>query len=103
MAWLLAYDIMDPKRWRKVYSIAKTNGFRVQYSLFWLPIDLKRQQIIELQLGEIIDPFRDDVRFYPLSDKAWAWLTGPCPWQEDVYHIFARRFSPYWYGDKPRY
>ena len=103
MAWLLAYDITDPRRWRKVYSIAKTNGFRVQYSLFWLLIDLKRQQIIELQLGEIIDPFRDDVRFYPLLDKAWAWLTGPCPWQEDVYHVFAGRFSPYWYGDKPRY
>ena len=30
MAWLLAYDISSPRRWRKVYRLARADGVRLQ-------------------------------------------------------------------------
>lgn len=102
MAWLMAYDIADPRRWRPVYRIASENGFRLQYSLYWLPVSSARQRQIEAELARVIDPRRDDIRFYFFPDDAWAWLSGPCPWTEGVQHSFSRRFAKCWHGTAPR-
>lgn len=102
MAWLMAYDIADRGRWRRVYRIACAEGFRLQYSLYWLPITTARQRRIEAELERIIDPLRDDIRFYLFPDSAWAWLSGPCPWPEGVQHAFSRRFATSWHGTSPR-
>lgn len=97
----MAYDIADPKRWRRVYKIATTEGFRLQFSLYWLPITTPRQRQLESVVQQIIDPRFDDVRFYFFPQDAWAWLSGPCPWPEGVQHVFSRRFAPCWHGTAP--
>ena len=97
MAWLMAYDIADQKRWRKVYALATDYGYRLQYSLFWMPIEVSTQRMLERHLNGIIDPRHDDIRFYAFPDNAWAWLSGPCPWAEGVQSSFSRRFSKAWH------
>ena len=100
MAWLMAYDIADPRRWRKVYRMANEYGFRLQYSLYWMPIGLQEQRQVERSLISIIDLLHDDIRFYAFPDNAWAWLSGPCPWTEGVQHSFSRRFDKLWHGTR---
>lgn len=100
MAWLMAYDIADPKRWRKVYALANDYGHRLQYSLFWMPIESSTQRMLERRLIDIIDPRHDDIRFYAFPDNAWAWLSGPCPWIEGVQCSLSRRFGKAWHDTR---
>jgi len=96
MGWLVAYDISSPKRWRKVYSRIGEVGYRLQYSLFWLPCDGRTGNALADSLAEIIDPGEDDLRFYRFPDTAWARLYGPLPWSEGVDDALTRRFGDCW-------
>ena len=96
MAWLVSYDISCPKRWRKVYKNIYPIGYRLQYSLFWLPCSNKEILALYSNLEKIINPHRDDIRFYPFSNKAWARLYGPPPWTEGVIDPFYQRFVDCW-------
>jgi CRISPR-associated protein Cas2 len=51
----IAYDIRDPKRWRKVYRIMKAYGGRLQLSVF--ECLLSETQLAELR--EKLDPVLD--------------------------------------------
>ncbi len=70
-AYLLSYDIADPKRLRKMHTLAKAFGRPLQYSVFAcllrredrvglaarveLLIDVKRDRVIILDLGTVGD------------------------------------------------
>ncbi len=96
MGWLIAYDIADAKRWRKVYHLVRSVGFRLQYSLFWADIDAQTAHKLADELKSIIDPKADDIRFYPLDDDDEVLLAGPKPWPEGTMHAAARRFDRCW-------
>ena len=67
---LLAYDISNPRRLYRVAKIAAGWGLRVQYSLFILWISpAERVQLLD-ELGTVINPATDDIRLYPLPQKA---------------------------------
>lgn len=51
----IAYDIRDPKRWRRVYRIVKGYGGRIQFSVF--ECLLSETQLAELR--EKLDPVLD--------------------------------------------
>jgi CRISPR-associated protein Cas2 len=51
----IAYDIREPKRWRKVYRIVKGYGGRLQFSVF--ECLLSETQLAELR--EKLDPVLD--------------------------------------------
>jgi len=36
-AWIIAYDVSDDKRRREVSKVLTNYGYRVQYSVFYLP------------------------------------------------------------------
>lgn len=68
-AWLVCYDIAEPRRLARVWRAVREFGVPVQYSVFWARLD-------SVGLGEAlsataarIDPRRDDVRFYPLPEN----------------------------------
>lgn len=84
MAWLLAYDIGSPRRWRKVYRLARREGVRLQYSLFY--IDRPGRIIGDLvaEMGAVIDERGDDVRFYELPDVASIVLGGQMRWPRGI-------------------
>jgi CRISPR-associated endonuclease Cas2 len=84
MAWLLAYDIGSPRRWRKVYRLARADGVRLQYSLFYL--DRPALVIGELykEIGSVIDRREDDVRFYELPGAAPVLMGGQMRWPRGI-------------------
>jgi CRISPR-associated protein Cas2 len=67
--WIIAYDIADPKRLRKVARTCEDFGLRRQYSVFACrlsPVDLVR---LRSRLYDIIDLDRDQVLFIPLCRR----------------------------------
>ena len=96
MGWLIAYDIADPRRWRRVYRLVRATGFRLQYSLFWADISAAQARALATELGRIIDWKEDDVRLYPLDEDAPVMLGGPKPWPDGIGHAAALRFDKCW-------
>ena len=68
-SYLVAYDICDPKRLRKVAQTCEDFGFRRQYSVFLCrlaAVDLVR---LKSRLYDIVDLDRDQVLFIPLCNR----------------------------------
>jgi CRISPR-associated protein Cas2 len=68
-AWLVCYDIAEPRRLARVWRTVKEFGVPLQYSVFWARLD---EPGVGAALGAIarrIDPRRDDVRLYPLPEN----------------------------------
>jgi CRISPR-associated protein Cas2 len=53
---LVAYDIRDPARWRKVYKIMRGAGERVQYSLFRCRLDSRDIERLRWRLSRVMAP-----------------------------------------------
>ncbi len=79
--YVVAYDIRDARRWRRVYACLKRRGVRLQYSVFLVRSGKVGMDRILAQLSDVIDPRRDDVRIYPVPAAAeWTWIGGgPLP------------------------
>lgn len=101
MGWLIAYDIADPKRWRRVHASVTKSAYRLQYSIYWLPADAAGARALAAGIEAAIDPRADDVRFYAFPDDAWCRLWGPKPWGEGVTNAFSMRFAPHWRPGMP--
>lgn len=66
-AYIVAYDICDPKRLQKVFKKMRGFGDRVQLSVFRCelgPADLAR---LKEQLGRLVNPEEDQVLVVPLG------------------------------------
>lgn len=61
--FLMAYDIRDPKRLRKVHRFAKEFGWPMQYSVFVADLDGTELAELQLRLGEIIKHDEDSIAF----------------------------------------
>jgi CRISPR-associated protein Cas2 len=67
--YLVAYDICDPKRLRRVAKVCEDFGMRRQYSVFFCrlaALDLVR---LRSRLYDVIDLDRDQVLFVPLCAR----------------------------------
>ncbi len=64
--WLLAYDIADPRRLRRVHACVKKYAIPVQLSVFVLRCNERTLENILAELEEHIDLKEDDVRAYPV-------------------------------------
>ena len=67
--YLVAYDIADPKRHRKVARTCEDFGLRRQFSVFFCrlsPTDLVR---LRSRLYDVIDLDKDQVLFVPLCKR----------------------------------
>ena len=69
MFYVVAYDIKDSKRRKKIASILEEYGFRVNYSVFELKIDKKKLNELLKKLIFEINKKEDSVRFYNLTQK----------------------------------
>ena len=85
--YLICYDIAvveDPKRLNRVARYLSKFAFRVQYSVFvgsFFPHSLEG---IWRGLEKIIDPRQDDVRCYPLPERADIVMLGRQIFPEDI-------------------
>ncbi len=59
--YLVAYDIADPKRLRKIERIASAYGERVQYSLFQCDLQLSKRKELESLLRQNSDKKKDSI------------------------------------------
>ena len=84
-AWLIAYDIADPRRLAKVHRLLMSVAMPVQYSVFLGWMNDSQVANLEARLRALVDEDCDDVRLYHLPRKAWMALLGK-PWlPEGVY------------------
>jgi CRISPR-associated protein Cas2 len=68
-AWLICYDIAEPRRLSRVWRTVKEFGVPLQYSVFWARLDEPGVGAAIGALARRIDPRRDDVRIYPLPEN----------------------------------
>jgi CRISPR-associated protein Cas2 len=76
MGWLIAYDISDIKRWRRVYHRVRADAWSLQYSLFHAEMKDGEARTIVADLARMIDPKTDDVRAYRLLSQLQPRLGG---------------------------
>jgi CRISPR-associated protein Cas2 len=71
-SYIVAYDISDPKRLRKVATTCEDFGVRKQLSVFLCrltPVDYVR---LRRRLYDLIDLSEDQVLFIPLCERCMA-------------------------------
>lgn len=89
-AYLIAYDIRDPRRLTRVYQLCKRSGLHLQYSVFLVRANPRQIDDLARELETLIHPRRDDIRIYPIPERAqWIHLGRPF-WPDDVHFIDER-------------
>ena len=68
-SWIVAYDISDPKRLRKVATTCEDFGLRKQYSVFLCRLSATDFVRLRNRLYDLIDLREDQVLFIPLCGK----------------------------------
>lgn len=71
-SYLVAYDICDPKRLRKVAQTCEDFGFRRQYSVFLCRLTAADLVRLKSRLYDIIDLQEDQVLIIPLCPRCAA-------------------------------
>lgn len=71
-SYLVAYDISDPKRLRKVAHTCEDFGFRKQYSVFLCRLSATDIVRLKSRLYDLIDLKTDQVLFIPLCNRCVA-------------------------------
>ncbi|MEQ9550207.1 CRISPR-associated endonuclease Cas2 [Coleofasciculus sp. G2-EDA-02] len=79
--YVIAYDIPDDKRRKKIADLLEGYGQRVQYSVFELVLSQKKFNELKSRLQKKVKLSEDSLRFYPLSRHTLAqvetWGIGP--------------------------
>ncbi|MDX2273555.1 MAG: CRISPR-associated endonuclease Cas2 [Cyanobacteriota bacterium] len=65
--YVVAYDIPNDKRRKKVSDLLEGYGQRVQYSVFECLLEPDQYKDLQRRLQTRLDLVEDQVRFYPLS------------------------------------
>jgi CRISPR-associated protein Cas2 len=74
--WLIAYDIANPRRLRRVHRLLCAHAVPVQYSVFVTRCSPAKLGVIRASLAELIKKREDDVRFYPVPEPAHLAVYG---------------------------
>ncbi|WP_457563701.1 CRISPR-associated endonuclease Cas2 [Caminibacter pacificus] len=70
--FLIAYDIKDVKRLRRVAKLLEKNGVRIEYSVFYMEATKEEMSEFAINLSSLIEPEADDVRIYIIEDEGLA-------------------------------
>jgi CRISPR-associated protein Cas2 len=70
--WLVAYDIRDEVRLRRVHDIVRCYGDRLQYSVFLCDMDRVEKLGLMSALREVIKHNSDSVAFIDLGEPGRA-------------------------------
>jgi CRISPR-associated protein Cas2 len=68
-SYLVAYDICNPKRLRKVAQTCEDFGFRRQYSVFLCRLTATDLVRLKSRLYDIINLEKDQILFIPLCNR----------------------------------
>ena len=71
MRYVVTYDIADDRRREDVATLLSGYGPRVELSVFECDLPTRREAaVLQSTLRELIDPVEDQVRLYPLDERA---------------------------------
>jgi CRISPR-associated protein Cas2 len=68
-SYIVAYDIADPKRLRKVATACEDFGTRKQYSVFFCRLSATDLVRLRARLYDVMDLEKDQVLFVPVCGK----------------------------------
>lgn len=66
---LVAYDIADPARLRRVHKVVRDFGDPLQYSVFLCALSKKDAAVLETRLVKVMNQVRDQVMFVDLGPE----------------------------------
>ena len=75
-AWIVAYDIRQPRRLRRVHRQLRKEGVAAQYSVFTVEADDEQIERLLACLRLLIDEHEDDLRAYHLPASCPVWSLG---------------------------
>lgn len=87
--FLVAYDVREPRRLRRVAKCLQAYGVRVQYSLFRCRLSERDKERLRWELAELMEP-EDDLLLIGLC--------GAC-----ATRVTATRGEEDWHGPPPSY
>ena len=83
-AWLVAYDICQPRRLRSVHRQLRKEGVPAQYSAFTVEADDEQIERLLARLRLLIDEREDDLRAYHLPASCTVWSLGAQQWPDGI-------------------
>lgn len=66
--WLVAYDIRDDVRLRRVHDIVRSHGDRLQYSVFLCDLTPIEKLDLKSELREVLNQHADSMVFIDLGE-----------------------------------
>jgi len=75
--WMIAYDIVDDARRRRIADILENFGRRVQWSVFECQLGRNELDELRLLLQAEMDQEMDSIRWYPVCE----WCRDRVVWQ----------------------
>ena len=74
--YLIAYDITDPRRLRRLHRRLRADGIWMQQSVFLVRGDTRDIDRLMDELEHYVDQRDDDLRAYPVPAPGDIWLRG---------------------------
>ena len=81
---MIAYDIRQPARLRRVHKFLARLGHALQFSLFVADLNQTELARAKMELEKRADAKVDDIRMYCLSENVRGNWIGPLPGNSDV-------------------
>jgi CRISPR-associated protein Cas2 len=72
MPYLIAYDIAQPRRLRRIARLLERHAFRCQKSVFWFVGNFESLQKLFDQIATVIHPQHDIVQAWPVVSTTTA-------------------------------
>ena len=69
MNMIIAYDIADPYRLKRVAKTVEDYGIRVLKSIFEANVDVIRFTEMKARIEDVIEASEDGVKYFPLCEK----------------------------------
>lgn len=83
--WLVAYDIRESRRLRRLHRCLKQEGTALQYSAFCVEVDDDELGALLARVRCLIDEQVDDVRAYHVPAHCRVWQLGRQQLPDGVY------------------
>lgn len=74
--YIIAYDIRDPKRLRKLHYHLRKQAIPMQYSVFLIKANGKVLKNLLKTIRSIAKDDEDDIRLYPIFNPNTIWAAG---------------------------
>ena len=74
--YMLAYDIRNPKRLKKMHYFLSKKGFALQNSVFIFKADNKALNELLDDIKQRVHKREDDIRLYPIVHPNAIWAAG---------------------------